>query len=203
MDLVPKEYRQKDAQVILGKKPAFSLNKASLNLSGEKKDSLLKAGVVLTALVFVLACALWAGLSVYEKSLGVKIQDTQAKQDKIFAAKDKEAAKSIIDFGTGATLIQTLLKNHIYSSSALEQIKISTLPQVQWQSLSLDVKKRSLILKGRAANYSTLARQILAFQEDGFIDVTTSGITLDKSGGIAFQIEAGFEQKLIASPKNE
>lgn len=205
MDLVPREYKQKEGEAgFSAKKANLSLRKISLDFPPEKADSLFKAGVVLAALVFVLSCLLWGGLRFYQKSLIEKIDSIRAKQDQIFQAKDKELARSIIDFESGATLIQNLLKNHIYTSEILEKLSALTLPQVQWQTYSLDVKTKSLLVKGRAANYSVVAKQMLAFKEGGFFDVAVSGINMDRTGGVSFQLQAGFDPKSITNiSKNE
>lgn len=205
MDLVPKEYRQKESEAgFAGKKSGFSLSRTSLNFSSEKKDGLLKAGVILSALVFVLSCLFWGGLKYYQNSLAARIDDIRVQQDKIFQAKDKELARNIVDFETGAALIQNLLKNHVYTSEITEKLSALTLPQVQWHIFSLDVKAKSILVKGRAANYSVVARQILAFEEGGFSNVAVSGINMDRTGGVAFQLEAGFDPKSITNiSKNE
>lgn len=205
MDLVPKEYGQKESEAgFAGKKSGLSLSRVPLDFSSEKKNGLLKAGVILAALVFVLSCLLWGGLKFYQKSLAEQIDSIRAKQDQIFQAKDKELARSIIDFESGAALIQNLLKNHIYTSEILEKLSALTLPQVQWQTYSLDVKTKSLLVKGRAANYSVVAKQMLAFKEGGFFDVAVSGINMDRTGGVSFQLQAGFDPKSITNiSKNE
>ena len=188
MDLVPKEYKQK-----LGadsRKPPFSLDKLSLsklsNLSAAVGGAFLKTGIISALAVLILLCSGWAGLKFYQNSIPGQIQDLKERQSKIFSSQDKELVVKIAGLENAAAAIQTLLKSHVYTSEILEKLAASTLPRVQLESYGLDVKGGKIILKGRAANYSVLARQILAFQEAGFLKVAVSEIALDKVGGVSF-----------------
>lgn len=202
MDLVPKEYKQKKAGILgaVAGKPAFSLGKFSLpkltNLSA-MGGNFLRAGIILGAAILFLLLLGWAGLKFYQSSLVSQIQNLQEQQSQVFPIKDRELVADITDFESGAKLIQDLFKNHVYTSEILDKLAASTLPQVQWESYGLDVKSRKITLKGRAANYSVLAKQILALQESGFSQVSVSSIALDKVGGVSFGMNFEFDPKII------
>ena len=198
MDLVPKEYKQK-----LGadsRKPLFSLGKLSLpkfpNLPAVR-SAFLKTGIILALAVLIALCLGWTGLKFYQKSVAGQIQNLKEQQSKIFSSQDKELVVKIAGLENGAAVIQTLLKSHIYTSEILEKLAASTLPQVQLTSYGLDVKTSKIILKGRAANYSVLAKQILAFQGAGFLKAAVSEIALDKVGGVSFGLNFEFDPKII------
>jgi len=202
MDLVPKEYKQKKAGIFGAdiRKPSISMGKFSLpkfsNLPAAG-NSFLRVGIILGAAILLLLLLSWGGLKFYQSSLVSQTQNIKEQQSQIFSVKDKELVSQMVDFESGAKLISGLLKNHVYTSEILAQLATSTLPQVQWESYGLDVKSGKIILKGRAASYSVLAKQILALQDSGFSKVAVSGIALDKVGGVSFGVNFEFDPKVL------
>ncbi len=173
----------------------FSLSKFS-NLPAAG-NFFLRVGMILGAIILILLLLSWGGLKFYQSSLVSQTQNLKEQESKVFSIKDKELVVQMMDFESGAKLISNLLKNHVYTSEILDKLATSTLPQVQWVSYGLDVINRRITLRGRAANYSVLAKQILALQDSGFSNVAVSSIALDKVGGVSFGVNFEFDPKII------
>lgn len=198
MDLVPKEYRQKPG--VENSKPSSGLGKLSLPKFSHwelPSGSFLRGLTILAGVILALLLLGWGGLAYYEKSLNEQISALKDKQSKVFSSDDKQLVVQMNDFEIGATLLQDILKNHIYVTGLLDAIATSTLTQVQWNSFGLNVRPRGVNLNGSAANYSILAKQILALQNGGFSKVVVSGINLGKAGGVDFSVGFEFNQKII------
>jgi hypothetical protein len=93
--------------------------------------------------------------------------------------------------------VQSIFKNHIYTSQLLDKIAQSTLPQVQWTSYNLDVNSKKVELQGLAITYNILGKQLLSLTESGFSNVEASSIKLEKLGGVSFGVSFGFDPKII------
>ncbi len=196
MDLVPKEYKQKSGNSG-GKSSAGKFLPSGFSGLSQIGNSFLRVGIILGLIALILLGLGWGGLKIYGNSVAKQIEGQKEQQSKIFPAKEKDLITQIADLESGAAVGQNILKNHIYTSEILVKIATSTLPQVQLEGYSLDVKNKLVILKGIALNYSVLAKQILAFQDAGFSKVTTSESNLDKSGGVNFGINFEFDPKII------
>lgn len=218
MDLFPKDYKRKNLsfpaaashaggraffQNLKNKfsagfgqaKPGFG--NGNFGVPSKAKETFLRLGAILSGAALVTVLLLWAGLFFYQKSLNRQIADLKKQQSEIFSVEDKALAAKIVDFNQGATLAQALLKNHIYSSEIFSQLAAATLPRVQWRSFDLAVSDNSAALKGLAADYAALAKQILALSEAGLANIKISNILLDKIGGVGFAAAFNFDPKIL------
>ena len=123
----------------------------------------------------------------------------QAEQAVIFSATDKLEAEKFLSIQESAVALQTLLKSHIYASEFFGWLAKYTLPRVQWKSSNLDFSKGIVSLGGEASDYSTLAKQLLAFGEEevGFKNIKLSGVALGKAGGVNFDLNFDFDSKKL------
>lgn len=211
MDLFPKDYRKNDsAGVTANSKPATGLGlkntqdrfsilrgNGGLFLTPQTKNALARWGIILSAVALTAVLAFWGGLMVYKKSLVGQIGDLKKQQENVFSDRDKKIAAEIVAMEKGSALTQDLLKSHIYASGFFEKLSAATVPRVQWQSLNLAVADRSAGLKGFAADYATLAKQILLFRESGFTNIAIDSIALDKNGGVGFGAVFNFDIKVL------
>lgn len=208
MDLFPKDYK-KNVSVLptddSGAAVSFWNNlknklaggRGSFSLPSKAKETFLRLGAIISGAAFVVILLLWASLFFYQQSLNNQIKDLKKQQSEIFSVKDKALAAEIVDFNKSATLAQALLKNHVYSSEFFSQLAAATGPRVQWRSLNLSVSENSAALKGLAADYATLAKQIIALNEAGFSNIKISNILLDRIGGVGFEAVFNFDPKIL------
>lgn len=209
MDLFPKNYKKNNLLSPDGVTKQGTLDflknlKNKLSFSGgsqaflsKTKETLLRLGVVLSGAVLILVLLLWGGLYFYSKSLTSQIADLKKQQSEVFNAEDKALASKIVSFDKGAALIQSLLKNHTYSSVVFDKLAAVTLPRVQWRSLDFSLKNSEISMKGFSANYAALAQQLLAFEGNEFSNIKASSIALDKTGGVSFVLTFNFSPKIL------
>ena len=212
MDLFPKDYKRSGSSAPLADSASRSnsflskLKNIKNKLAGgvgnfaswcKIKDIVLRLGVILSAAALVIVLLLWGGLAMYGKSLTSQIDALKKKQAEVFSDKDIAAAGRIIAFDKGAMLVQNLLKSHLYPSSIFDQLAAATVPRVQWQSFAATIKDRSITANGFAADYSFLAKQMLALEEGGFSNIKISGIALDEAGGVGFAAAFNFDPKIL------
>lgn len=209
MDLFPKDYKKNNLPAAnLGFGAGFleflknlknKLFPGSGNFSANSriKEALLRLGVIISSAALVLVLLLWGGLFFYKKSLASQIGDLKRQQSEIFSAGDKELAAKIVALDKGASLAQALLKNHIYASGVFDKLAAATIPRVQWRSFDLSVKDRSLVLNGFSADYSNLAKQMIALEEGGFFNIKITNIALDKTGGVGFMAAFNFDPRIL------
>jgi len=157
----------------------------------------MRLAVVFSGAVFILVLLLWGGLYFYKKSLVNQVSDLKKQQAEVFDSQDKELAAKIVDFENGSALVQGLLKNHVYSSNLFARLEDLTLPNVQWQTFSFSKTDNHISARGFSSDYSGLAKQILALQGGGFYNLSVGDISLDKTGGVAFQIVFNFDPKIL------
>jgi len=209
MDLFPKDYKKTGSVLSPDNsggglasfwekiKNKLAFGNGQLALPSKTRETFLRLGVIISGAALVLILLLWAGLFFYKNSLNNQIKDLARQQAEVFGAKDKEIAAKIVDFDKGAALAQALLKNHIYASNLFDKLAAVTLPRVQWRSFDLAAKENKVAMKGLAADYATLARQILALEGEGFSNVEIGNISLDKTGGVSFSAAFNFDPKLL------
>lgn len=203
VDLFPKEYKTKEGVNGANIGPSnsgsgkFSLKSIDISKVAELGQSLSRFGLVLCGILFVISLALWGGLTYYKKSLVNQIADLKDRQSKVFSANDKALAAKIIDLQKSSDSAKGLLSSHIFISGVFDKIAAVTLPRAQWQSINLSAADRTVKLTGIAANYSVLAKQMLALGEGGFSNVAITGIKLDKLGGVSFGASFNFDPKIL------
>lgn len=91
-------------------------------------------------------------------------------------------SQEIHDFSVLLQTVKNLLDKHIISTNIFKFLEIQTLPDVAYNSLSLDPALISVGLKASARNYQNLAEQILIFQNLSEVEsVEIDSIMLKKS----------------------
>ncbi len=161
------------------------------------KEIALRLGVILSGIVFVVVLLLWGGLAVYGNSLTSQINSLKKKQAEVFSDQDIKSAANIVAFDKGAALVQKILKTHIYPSGIFDKLSAVTLPNVQWQSFDADISSNSIRVSGFVSDYSSLAKQILALEDGGFLNIKITNIALDKTGGVGFVATFNFDPKIL------
>ncbi len=206
MDLVPKEYKRQGD--IISPPPAppppqaggiGGLAKIKLPNLAKTKVDYIKFGIILAVILLGVSLAAWGGLKFYERSLVSKLTDLQKQEASVFNQQDKITAEKIADLEKRTKVAQDFLKAHVYTSQILNSIASLTLPKVKWDNYGLKVSRNTVALKGKAADYSTLAKQIFTFEQDstGFSKITVANINLDTEATVSFNISFVFDQKIL------
>src|SRR3989338_373381 len=211
MDLFPKDYKKNSSSMPAAGNAAEPMtflsklkNKFSAGIGGGRsvslskvKDTALRLGTIFGGVILAIVLLLWASLALYEKSLNSQINALKKKQAAVFTDKDIDMAAKIVAFDKGALLVQGLLKSHFYTSNLFDKLAAATLPRVQWQSFDMSTKDKTINVNGLAADYSSLAKQILALKESGFSNAKISNISLDKTGRVGFSASFNFDPQIL------
>lgn len=201
MDLFPKEYKTKENGANIGSpglgSVKFDLKSVDFSKLAGLGRSLSRLGTVICGALIIVSLLLWGGMFYYENTLEKQTVNLKEEQSKVFSPSDKETAAKIINLEKGSESAKALLASHIFVSELFDKISDATLPQVQWRSMELSLTEKSVALGGLAANYSVLAKQILALKESGFSGVAVDSIALDKLGGVDFGANFDFDPKIL------
>lgn len=204
MDIFPKTTsKNKIGQAETEEKPKFKIpNLASFTQrlpsfrAGIKER---KWSLILSLLILALVILIWLGLFFYKNSLDKNISHLKQQIESLKSKENKEMEVKIIDLEKNLKIVKSLLAQHIYSSSVFNWLGKLTLAQVQWKSFDLKTKTGQVSLKGKAAAYNILAKQILIFEEERQVkSVKSSGIALDQLGGIGFNMELILDSKIFS-----
>jgi len=214
MDLFPKDYKRKEIETPVAEaKPSLASILAkvrariaglrsgggggTLAVSAQTKGALMKLGIVLSSAAFALVLVLWGSLAVYKNVLTNQVNELKKKQAEVFNDSDKSIATKIIGLEKTSVLVQGVFKSHVYTSGIFDKLAAVTVPRVQWRSFDLAVVDNRLNLKGFAADYATLAKQMMALSDGGFSNVVISNISMDKAGGVGFGATFNFDPKIL------
>lgn len=200
MDILPKnkispttekkEFKMPD---IGGLGTRFSFGQKNTLETSETKLPLIGALIILFLVVII-----WFGLLFYKNSIDKKIESTKQQTESLSEQENKEMQTKILALEKNLKNVKNLLSQHIYSSKLLALLEKLTLPQVRWTDFNFKIESGLLSLKGQANNYSTLAKQILIFQEEpSFKEVKTSGISLGQLGGVKFNMEINLNPEIF------
>ncbi len=97
-------------------------------------------------------------------------------------------AKELIAFQSKLVAIKALFDEHLYWSDVFKDLEDATLPEVSYINISIS-PNMSITLNGVASNYTTLGRQLLAFDRaKEFVsaaEISSASAVLDSSGQIS------------------
>lgn len=191
MDLIPKP--QKSKEPVLSETGLRSRG-ILLEESASKAEFLKDKKVKLSLAVLVLTLLIFGGFKGYEFYQQSNIEKIRGQIEEIESKQDKEMAQKILDTHKTITSVRGLLKNHIYSTQFFDALEKTTLPRVQWYNFTL-LTDGNASLSGKADSYSTLAKQIIAFEEAKF-KISVSGISYKKDG-VEFSATTEFDPKIF------
>lgn len=209
MDLVPKEYK-KGSDII---SPAALNHTSQQNSQASAKAgsidlpklsrrgfNYLKFGIIGSVILLFVFLAIWGGLKLYQRALSANVENLKEQEAAIFTTQDKETAEKIANLEKRAKLAQEFLRAHLYTSEILDSIAALTLPKVKWDIYTLRVGEQTVALKGQAADYSVLAKQLFAVEQTNYSNIVVSDVSLGKDGTVGFSLGFKFDPKILQKP---
>ncbi len=158
------------------------------------ENRLLTIGVI--AIVVMLAA--YVGFRIYEQSLTSDLATVDGQLLTLEQTRDKATEQELLTFNQQATLMGTLLKNHVFWSQVFTRLERMLQGQVQLASLSGSVAKQDISFTAHAGSYSDVAHQIASFlADDEITDVTIGGIKAVNTGGVDFTMTVQFAKQLL------
>jgi len=177
VNLIPKEYKEKKERI----GTVFSKT----------------GGIVLVLLI--LSLLLYGGLLFYQNKLNENLKDIREETINLDQRRDPETEGIIVDLDKKIEAVKGLFENHVYWSELFAKVEALTLPEVYFSGVNFEFSDNAkLLLGGNALTYTTIARQMLSFQEDSSVEeVGISGISLSSDGGVDFDLEVIFSKDIL------
>jgi len=125
------------------------------------------------------------GLWGYQKSLIEEKADLENQLTELTNQRNLELEADFMELKNGIEDLKKVLKNRLYPSKLFEMLEELTLPQVQFTGLDTDFPQAKLTLEAEAVDYTTLAKQMIVFEEDERIEkIGLSEVGLDLTGRV-------------------
>ncbi len=142
--------------------------------------------LTLTIGFLLLVILIYFGLAGYKNNLIEEKGNLEERIVELNNQRDLGMEANFIELKTGIEDLRKVLENRLYSSKLFELLEEITLPRVQFTGLEADLFQAKLSLKAEAADYPTLAKQVVIFEQDSRIKkVDLSEVGLETSGRVA------------------
>jgi len=146
--------------------------------------------LALTISFLILVVLGYLGLWSYKDSLIIEKGNLEREIEGLTNQRNLETETNFIEIKDGIDDLKKILENLFYPSELFEMLEEIALPQVQFTDLNVDLSQTGLSLDIEAIDYLTLAKQIVAFEQDLRIKkVELSDVELDISGRIGSNLE--------------
>lgn len=156
---------------------------AGLKLSLSKLGSKTNFWLILTVSFLVLVILICFGLWGYKNSLIREKENLEGEFEELTSQRDLELETNLIALKEGIDDFKKILEQRLYSSKFFKMLDELTLPRVQFTGLNADLSQAVIVLKTEVINYQTLAKQIVAFEQDWRIKkVELSEVRLNTAG---------------------
>lgn len=169
-------------------------------LKREKFSGIVSRTVGAVLALFILSLLVYGGLLFYQNRLNKNLESINQAIENLNIRRDFETEQIMIDLDKKLKVLKEMFENHFYWSNLVAKIEELTVPEVYFSEaqVSLAEDKVDFGFKGNALTYTTLARQIISFQEEPNVEsVTVSSITLSADGGIDFNLEVFFSKDIL------
>ena len=157
-------------------------------------------GIVLAFLT--LSLLVYGGLFIYKRSLTRQIEDIDNKMTELESKRNNELENAIYNADKKLTTVENLFKDHFYWSKVFAKIEELAIADVYFTEakVALDAGAINLALKGNAASYTSLARQMVSFKEEKLVEKVDLGdVKLSESGGIDFSLSVLISKAILLS----
>jgi len=174
------------------KSRGISISGKGLDLSVFKNKWVI---ISLAGVFFALLC--FGAVRGYIFYLDKKTGDLKRSTDALAVGQD---TKLILDANSLEALgntVEKLRQEHIFASNFFVILEKITLPEIKWVSVAMDAAKGEADMRGKAASYSYLAKQIIDFEKEK-MKIAVAGISLDKDG-VGFSAKLKFDPALLKS----
>ncbi|MDP1629269.1 MAG: hypothetical protein Q8L57_01470, partial [bacterium] len=153
----------------------------------EGKAKILPREILLfAASLLILLFLFYAGLLYQQRLIKNDIGQFQKSIDEIDAGRDRAKERELLVFADQLGNLENVLKSRLYLSKFLEVIEKAAQPQTVYTDLSVDMERQSFEIKGQAASYGVLAKQMVKLA--GAPAISSLGLTntFVQLGGVTF-----------------
>lgn len=161
----------------------------------------------LVLFLVILSLLLCGGTIIYKKQLNTNLESIKQEISLLVTKRTPNTEKAIIDLDAKISTLKEVFQVHTYWSEVFKKIEALTMQDVYFSDANFTLEKDKISLQFSASTdtYTSLARQMLNFQEEPLMQkVEISGIALSEEGGIKFNLSSVFPLKiLLLNGKNE
>ena len=151
-----------------------------------KANSLFVLSFVLLISIILISFGLWG----YKINLNENKEILVQKVEKLQNQRDLDLENNFMYLKEKIDNFKDIINKRIYSLNLLETIEELTLPLVQYNDFSVNLNELLVNLGIEADNYSSLAKQVVIFEEDPRIkSVIFSEVKLERSGLVGSDLE--------------
>jgi Tfp pilus assembly protein PilN len=169
--------------------------KIEISVPGQNR-SLVFAFVFLLLIV-----ALYFGLMAYKQGVLTSIAGVDSQLQDLEKSRDKAKESQLIDLSQQLAVINPLINGHLIWSAAMAKLQNLILPQVQIVTFNADSLGRKVSIKGLAANYTTVAKQIAAFYAlDSVTDIILNKVSSQPTGLVEFTMQLTIDNSRFLVP---
>lgn len=148
----------------------------------------------------VLSLLFYGAAIIYNKKLNNNLESINQEIFILASKRMPDQEEAIIDLDARISLLKEVFQMHTYWSEVFKKIETLTMPDVYFPDakLTLEPDKISLQFSASTNTYTSLAKQMLSFQEEPIVQkVEISNIALSEEGGIKFSLSAVFPLKTL------
>lgn len=166
-----------------------SRRKLEINVPGENRPLYLGAGVALLVIL------IFAGGKFYTSFLTGRLAKIDGELSSLEAQRDKEFEREVLRLKKQFPLVGSLLAKHAVWSNVLIKIQNLIPAQIQLETLLGNANDGKLEIKGKAVNYTTVAKLIAALLSDESItDVSLNKVSSFSSGILEYSLQIFFDK---------
>ena len=190
--IMPEKYKRKKE-----KATGFKMSAAGFFSKLTSKTNLW---MILTVGFLLLVTLIYFGLTGYKSSLTEEKGSLEERLVELTNQRDLEKEVNFMELKTDIEDLKKVLEDRFYSSKIFEMLEEITLPRVQFTSLEADLSQAKLTLKAEVADYSTLAKQVITFEQDSRVEkVDLSEVNLETSGRIVSNLRIELNPDFLRS----
>lgn len=166
-----------------------SRRKLEIKVPGENQPIYYGLGIVLVVILF------FAGMKFYTVSLTSQLADIENEINTVETQRDKKFEQELLVLSKQFSLAGNLLLNHLIWSNVLINLQNLTSPQTQLKTIFGNTNDSKLEISGRAANYTTIAKQMAAlFSNEAVIDISLDKISTFSTGVLEYNLRVFFNK---------
>ncbi|MFC1594828.1 hypothetical protein ACFL3E_00160 [Patescibacteria group bacterium] len=152
----------------------------------------LLGSIIITGGIFLFKNVIQSKVEVARENIGTLEKELEPQTMATIYALDNKINKS-----------SQFIVDHRYLSNIFDILELYTLRDVRYASFSYNADTNKITLLAKAKTYEAFAQQMDALKESGkFSDVDFSGLSLDPSGGVNFNLNMVLERSILLELPN-
>jgi len=183
--------------------------KKSLDDGSVKIKTPISILFVSSVIIMLLTLGVSSGVFYYKNTLENKIASKQATLKDTYKNLDSSNIQNIVNIDTKLRIAENLLNNHTAVSSLFGLLQGVTLKNLRFTDFSfsyISPTKVAITMKGQAAGFEVVAKQIEAFASPSakvnFTDSIFSDFSLDDKGNVGFSFLTNLNPKAVLYKNN-